>query len=89
MAAGLGLAPLCNRNGAIVVELDPLCLLVQPIAHWDVEVGDLAVVKHEPFRCMIEGVFVVEHALLQMVEAILVALLGDGGVGLAVHNGLE
>jgi hypothetical protein len=54
-----------------------------------VEVADLPIVEYETFRGMIEGVFIVENALLQVVDVILIGLLGDGGVSLMICDGLE
>jgi hypothetical protein len=63
--------------------------LIQPITHWDVKVADLPVVKDKTVGGVVEGVFIMKDALLQVVEAVLVTLLGNSQVGLAVRNGLE
>jgi hypothetical protein len=54
-----------------------------------VEVGDLPIVEYKPFRWMIEGVFVVEDALLQVMDAVVVMFLGNGGVSFTVCDGLK
>jgi hypothetical protein len=76
------------RDHAIVIEANPLCLLIEPITHWDVEIADLPVVEYEAGRRMVEGIFIMEDVLLQVVEAILVGFLGNGSVGFAIGNGL-
>jgi hypothetical protein len=77
------------RDHAVVVEVDPLHLLVYPVTHWDVEVADLPLVGHEVFGRMVESVFIMEDMLLQVVDAILIGLLGNSSVSLTVCNGLE
>jgi hypothetical protein len=54
-----------------------------------VEVADLPIVECKTLGWMIEGVFIVEDALLQVVDAILIGLLGNGGVSFAICDGLE
>jgi hypothetical protein len=48
----------------------------------------LPVVEDKTFGCMIEGVFVMEDALLQVVDAVIAVLLGNGCIGFAVSDGL-
>jgi hypothetical protein len=54
-----------------------------------VEVADLPIVGHEAVGGVIEGIFVVEDMLLQVMDMILIGLLGNGGIDLAICNGLE
>jgi hypothetical protein len=54
-----------------------------------VEVTDLPVVEDKALRWLIECVFVVENALLQAAEPILVCFGGDSGVSLVIGNGLK
>jgi hypothetical protein len=77
------------RYCAIVVESDPLGLLVQPIAHWDVEIADLAIVEHVPRWRFIERSLVMEHLLFEAMEAILISLVRDAGASFSVSDGLE
>jgi hypothetical protein len=62
--------------------------LVKPIANWDVEVGDFAIIECVASGRFIEGVLVVEDALFEMMDLILVAFCCDGGGGLSVGDGL-
>jgi hypothetical protein len=83
--------PLCAvvpRRGAIVVEVDPLGLLVEPIADWDVEVGDFAIVECVAGWGLIERVFIVKDTLLQVAEPVFIAFGGDAGTGLLIGDGL-
>jgi hypothetical protein len=54
-----------------------------------VEISDLPIIEHEAVRCVVEGVLVVEDMLLQMVDTILIGLLGDSSVSFTIHDGLE
>jgi hypothetical protein len=68
--------------------VDPFCLLVESIADWNVEVGNFAVVERVTGRGLVEGVFVVEDALFEVVNPILIPLYCDGSGGLSVGDGL-
>ena len=74
---------------AVFVESDPLSLLVQPIADGDLKVGDFSIVDLISLRWVIEGLFVVEDPLFEVVEPIFVALGGHTRAGLAIGDGLE
>jgi hypothetical protein len=83
--------PLCGtvpQDSPIVVEAYPLGLLIKPIANRDVEVSNLPVVEGEALRWLIEGPPVVEYTLFKAVESVLIGFGGDGGVGLAIGDGL-
>jgi hypothetical protein len=89
---GLFIGPLCAvvaRHHSIIIKVNPLGLLIEPVAHWDVEVGDLPIVEYEAGRGFVEGSLVMEYALFEVVDAILVSLGGNTGAGLMTSNGLE
>jgi hypothetical protein len=77
-----------SQDGPIVVEADPLGLLIQPIAHWNVEVWDLAVVEGVSSRWLIKGVLVVEDALFKAAELAFVPFVGQAGAGFLIGNSL-
>jgi hypothetical protein len=77
------------RYSSVIIELDPLCLLVEAVTDRDVEVQDFPVVELITSRGLIETRLVVEDTLLEVVDAILVSLVIDAGRGLAVGNGLK
>ena len=83
------LSTVVARYCAIVIEAYPLGLLVQPVAHRDVEVADLPIVGGIPCWGFIECVFVVEYLLLEVIDAILVVLGHDTSGGFSVSDGLE
>jgi hypothetical protein len=62
--------------------------LIESITNWDVEVGDLAVVECVASGRFVEGVLVVEDALFEVVDPVLILLCYNGGGGLSVGNGL-
>jgi hypothetical protein len=74
---------------AVVVESDPLGLLVQPIADGDLKVSDFPIVDLVPFGRMIEGLLVMEDPLFEVVEAIFVTFGGHTSTGFSVSDGLE
>jgi hypothetical protein len=89
---GLLIGALCTevtRDGAIIIEPDPLHFLIEPTANWDVEVRDLPVIEDVACGWLIECRLVVEDSLFQAVEPIFVPLCRYGGVGLAIGNGLK
>jgi hypothetical protein len=63
--------------------------LIKPITHWDVEVGDFAVVEHIASWGLIEGVLVVEDSLFKVVESVFILLVGYAGAGLSIGDGLQ
>jgi hypothetical protein len=77
------------RHSAVVIESDPFGLLIQSLADQDVEVTDLPIVEFVALGWVIEGLFIVEYLLLQVVEMIFVALGGHADACLSVGNGLE
>jgi hypothetical protein len=77
------------RDSAIVIEADPLCLLVLPTANRDVEVRYFPIVEDVACGWLVECGLVMEDALLQGVEAIFIPLCGHSGVGFLVSDGLE
>jgi hypothetical protein len=76
------------RDCAIVIKTDPLGSLVQSIADWDVEVGDLPIVESVAFRRSVVGVLIVEDMLLEPLELLFICLGDDGGVGFVIGDGL-
>jgi hypothetical protein len=48
-----------TRDRTVVIEPNPLHLLVKPVPDWDVEIGDLAIVKGVASGGIVEGVLVV------------------------------
>jgi hypothetical protein len=74
---------------AIIVEPDPLSLLVQPIADGDLKVSDFPIVDLVPLGRMIEGLLIVEDPLFEVVEAIFVTFGGHTGAGFSISDGLE
>jgi hypothetical protein len=62
--------------------------LIEPIADWDMEVGDPSIVEDEALRWLIEGPLIVEDMLLKAMELILIGFGGNGGVSLAIGDGL-
>jgi hypothetical protein len=89
---GLFVGPLSGvvaRDCAIVVEANPLCLLIEPIADRDVEVGNLAIVEDVAGGGCVEGVLVVEDLLLQVMDLVFVPLCCDGGGGFPIGDGLQ
>jgi hypothetical protein len=88
---GLLIGPLhavVTRYHAIVIKFDPLGFLVEAIAHWDVEVGDLPVVECVAGGGFVEGLLIVEYALLEVVELVFVPFVQYCGSGLSVSDGL-
>jgi hypothetical protein len=63
--------------------------LVKPVADWDVEVGNFAVVEYVALRRVVEGVLIVEDTLFEVTDSILVPLCCNSGGGFSVRNGLE
>jgi hypothetical protein len=63
--------------------------LIQPVAHWDVEVADLPIVKDVAAQWVVEGFLIVEDALLKGVDPILVLLDCNSGIRLPVGDGLK
>jgi hypothetical protein len=78
-----------TRHGAVVVEPYPFGFLIQPFANRDLKVTDLPVVEFIALGWLVEGLFVVEYPLLQVVDVILVALGGHAGTRLSIGDGLE
>jgi hypothetical protein len=67
---GLLVGPLCavvTKYGPIVVESDPLGLLVESVAHWDMEVGDLPIVECVACGRLVKACFIVKYALFEVV----------------------
>jgi hypothetical protein len=77
------------RYRTIVVEPNPFGFLVQPSTDWDVEVSDLPIVDLIALRWLIKGLLVMEHPLLQVMEAVFVMLGSHAGTRLLVSDGLE
>jgi hypothetical protein len=48
-----------TQDSPVIVEPNPLHLLVEPVTDWNVEVGDFAVVERVTVRRVVEGVFIV------------------------------
>jgi hypothetical protein len=69
--------------------VDPLCLLIEPVASGDVEITDLPIVENEAPRWLVKGVLVVEDMLLQVMDVVFVHLGGNGSISFTVSNGLE
>jgi hypothetical protein len=63
--------------------------LIEPVAHWDVKVGNLPVVEGVAYRRLIEGGLIMEHMLLKVVKAVFVLLVCNSGGGFSVGNGLK
>jgi hypothetical protein len=78
-----------SGHRAIVVESDPFSLLVQPITDGDLKVSDFPVIDLVPLRWVIEGLFIVEDPLFEVMKAILVAFGSHAGTGFSVSDGLE
>jgi hypothetical protein len=76
-------------DSPIIVKFDPFCGAVEPIANWDVEVGDLIVVEDIPHRWLLEGILIVEDGLLQGMDLVFILLGGNSSLDLPVGNGLE
>jgi hypothetical protein len=76
-------------DGAIVIEVDPLGLLVQPVADWDLEVSDFPIVELVSGGWLIEGLFIVEYPLLQVVDAIFIPFGGHAGTCLSISDHLK
>ena len=76
-------------DGAIIIELDPLCFLVEPTANGDVKIRYLPIVEDIAYGWLVERGLVVEDFLLQTVESVLVLLRGYGSIGLAIGDGLK
>jgi len=74
---------------SIVIETDPLGLLIQSTADGDVEVTDLPIVEDVACGWLIEGVLIVQDPLLKGADMVLILFCGDSGVGLSVSDGLE
>ena len=53
------------------------------------EITDLSIIEYKALGCVVEGVFVVQDVLFQVVNAILIGLFGNGGVGFVIRDGLE
>jgi hypothetical protein len=49
--------------------------LIEPIAHWDVKVRDLAVVECVTSQGLVEGILVVEDMLLKAMESVFVSFV--------------
>jgi hypothetical protein len=52
-------------DGAIVVEVNPFHLLVEPTANRNVEIGDLTIIEGVACGWLIEGCLIVKDSLLQ------------------------
>jgi hypothetical protein len=74
---------------SVIIETDPFGLLIEPVAHWDVEVGDLAVIDSVASRGLIESSLIVKDTLLEVVEMVFIPFSCDAGTGFVVGNGLE
>jgi hypothetical protein len=59
----------------IIVETDSLGLMIEPAAHWDVEVSDFTIVNGVASWGLIEGGLVVKDALFEMLKVIFVSLI--------------
>jgi hypothetical protein len=77
------------RDGTVVVEADPLCLLVESVAHWNVEVGDFAIVEYVAGGGVVEGVLIVKDALFEVMDSILVPFGCDSGGGFPIGDSLQ
>jgi hypothetical protein len=77
-----------TQDSTVFVELNPLCLLIEPVTNWDVEVCDFAVIECVAGGRFVEGVLIVQDTLFEVVDPILVLLRRKGGGGLSVGNGL-
>jgi hypothetical protein len=63
--------------------------LVQSVAHWDVEVSDLPVIEDITTRWFVEGILIVEDALLKGADLILVVLGCNSSISLLIGDGLK
>jgi hypothetical protein len=63
--------------------------LIEPVANWDVEISDLAVVERVAVGGLVEGILIVEDALFEVVDLVLVPLRHNSGGGLPVGDGLK
>jgi hypothetical protein len=78
-----------SGDGAIIIKLDPLHLLIESAADGDVEVGYFPIVEDVARGWLIERGLIVEDLLLQTVESVFVPFCGYSGVGLSIGDGLK
>jgi hypothetical protein len=62
-------------NRSVVIEMDPLGFLIEPIAHWDVEVSDFTIIEGIASRGFVEPSFVVEDVLFEVMESIFILFI--------------
>ena len=76
-------------DGAIVIEPDPFCFLIEPTTNGDVEVRDLPIVEDVACGWLIESAFRVEDSLLLTVEPVFVSFCRYSSVSLSIGDGLK
>src|SRR6267142_2082180 len=77
------------RYCAIVIELDPLSRTGESVAAWDVEVGNAIVIEGVPLRSPLEGLLVLEDAVLKTLDLFGEPVELHGSIGFTVGDGGE
>jgi hypothetical protein len=83
------LGAVITRDSSVVIEADPLGLLVKTVTHWDMEVHNFAIVECVASWRLIEGILIVEDVLFEVVESVFIPFVGDSGGCFSVSDGLE
>src|SRR6267142_4125841 len=90
MQGRFGSVGICeSRYCSVVIELDSLSRAGKPIAAWDAEVGDTAVVEDITLRGSLEGFLVLEDSIFESLDPLSEAVELHRRVGLAVGDGGE
>src|SRR6267142_6660366 len=90
MRVRFGSVSVCeSRYCPLVVEFDPLSQVGKPVAAWDAEVGDTAVVEDVALRSSLEGFLILEDPFFESLDPLSEAVELHHRVSLAVGDGGE
>src|SRR6267142_1774123 len=75
-----------TRHSSIIIEFDPLSQAGEPVAAWDAEVGNTSIVEDIALRSSLEGLLVLEDAVLKTFDLFVEAMELHRSVGFAVGD---